>query len=273
VRSTIGVFFLTLALGLSASEALAEPCPVYLRYLVKTAAPHTYAVGFASYANSSAEIALMLYGGDDVYVAHVPGVAFTRPLTTLMSGFHSEWLSDAAYVRLPADAAPLEFAKLDIQSPETHSLTGCTSEIRDVAWLGPPAKAPNDAFAAEYAKDIAQAEAGYSLDSPAAEATVLPREPKLVCAHPLVDAKTLHVFQPAYPEIARREAHIGFVQVAVELDASGNVASTRVYRSSGWDELDAATRDAAARTTYSPEIFRCQPIASQYIFRSDFVPH
>jgi TonB family protein len=83
-------------------------------------------------------------------------------------------------------------------------------------------------------------------------------------------ATTMRPAMPDYPSVARAAGVTGTVQVFVRLDASGNVVETGIYKSSGNATLDAAARRAAQDSSYSPEIYRCEPIPGTYLFRADF---
>jgi len=44
----------------------------------------------------------------------------------------------------------------------------------------------------------------------------------------------------------------------------------RAYPPSGSEELDRASIEAARKSTYEPEIFRCDPVAGTYLFKLTF---
>jgi len=91
------------------------------------------------------------------------------------------------------------------------------------------------------------------------------------CAQPFAAARALEIAKPALPEIVRAQNRSGFVEVGVLLDAAGHVTSAGV----GSDSLPWLTGNATAAardTTYSPAVFRCEPIPSYVRYRVDYVP-
>jgi TonB family protein len=75
-----------------------------------------------------------------------------------------------------------------------------------------------------------------------------------------------------YPFAAQAIGATGYALIEVKLKATGAVALAKVVRSTGNDYLDAAALKAASQTRYSPDVFRCEPITSYYLFKADFEP-
>jgi TonB family protein len=75
---------------------------------------------------------------------------------------------------------------------------------------------------------------------------------------------------PVYPGTARSRGAAGIAIIAVSLDPNGTVTETRVYKSSGSPDLDTAASDAARRSIYRAEVFRCVPVSGTYMFRAEF---
>ena len=93
---------------------------------------------------------------------------------------------------------------------------------------------------------------------------------KPTCANPNADANATNPVTPDYPEIAKAQGVEGTTQIAVALDASGNVLSATVHKSAGNAALDNAAISAAKQSKYSPEVVNCVKTAGTYLFRADF---
>jgi TonB family protein len=70
--------------------------------------------------------------------------------------------------------------------------------------------------------------------------------------------------------MAKEQGAEGVTEVAVTLDANGNVTATGIYKSSGNALLDQAAIAAAKASKYQPEIVNCVKTAGQYKFRAEF---
>lgn len=240
-----------------------------LRYVVTTADPQVYAVGFRSHSDSSADITLTFFAGDEAYAARLPGVAFAQADDPQL-GYIYSWRSGAVYVRVPT-ATMLDVARLDVDDPTTQQPFDCAGGFGLIRALRGLGKATIDPASSIERADIELARAGYA-SATQTVATVLPSEPKLDCAEPYKAAEVQRPFNLEFPPAEARLGHIGSVWTTVEIDASGRVVGTQLYRRSGWLALDEAARDAAARSTYSAAIFRCKPVAGIHIFGADFGP-
>lgn len=60
--------------------------------------------------------------------------------------------------------------------------------------------------------------------------------------------------QPHYPRSARRAGHTGLVLLRVHLDAMGHVLAVILERTSGYDALDHAAREAVIRWRFAPRV-------------------
>jgi len=95
----------------------------------------------------------------------------------------------------------------------------------------------------------------------------------LTCKHPYKSAAIDgDVAELVYPVAAERVGATGRVWVNVRLTEDGTVAQTTIYRSSGNYYLDASALSTASKTRYSPQIFRCEPVATYYLFVANFEP-
>jgi TonB family protein len=103
-----------------------------------------------------------------------------------------------------------------------------------------------------------------------ATATLRGVEPEMTCAQPYRWAATIAKAEADYPEIALMQGATGTAIVLVALDAQGSIVAIRLYGSSGSTALDDATKRAAAKTTYTAEVFRCEAVAGDYLFVVDF---
>ncbi len=83
-------------------------------------------------------------------------------------------------------------------------------------------------------------------------------------------ARVKNAVQPDFPESAMGAGGPYSVTIRVVLDRNGNVINTRIFKSSGRADLDAATIAAAHKSTYAPRIVGCKPVAGAYVFRADF---
>ena len=63
-----------------------------------------------------------------------------------------------------------------------------------------------------------------------------------------------------YPERARRRNQQGTVVIRALIDPQGNAASVEIVRSSGFDSLDEAARDAIADCAFTPQRVDGKPV-------------
>ena len=67
---------------------------------------------------------------------------------------------------------------------------------------------------------------------------------------------------PRYPDRCRRLGHEGTVVLEVRIEASGEVAEARVFRSAGCPELDEAALDAVRKARFEPARIGGVPVES-----------
>jgi TonB family protein len=75
---------------------------------------------------------------------------------------------------------------------------------------------------------------------------------------------------PDYPAMARALGQTGTTLVKVSLTDTGAVDAVAIYRSSGSDALDRSALNAAQRSHYKPQLFRCDPVAGAYLYTANF---
>ena len=89
--------------------------------------------------------------------------------------------------------------------------------------------------------------------STAAPPSLPPRPPAVPAdIQPTVDASYRSRHQPEYPIQAARQNHQGVVILDITINASGQVVSIRVEKSSGYRELDRAAEEAARKWLFNP---------------------
>jgi TonB family protein len=86
-------------------------------------------------------------------------------------------------------------------------------------------------------------------------------------------ARVLTPAPPEFPDAARgKMAGVAVVDVLVKIAADGEVASTKVIKSSGNADIDAATVTAARASTYAPAMKNCKASGGSYVFQASFNP-
>jgi TonB family protein len=83
-------------------------------------------------------------------------------------------------------------------------------------------------------------------------------------------ARAVNAASLDYPKLARIQGISGTALVEIELDQTGAVVESTIYKSSGSPTLDAAALSAANRTKYSPLIFHCEAVGGTYLFKAVF---
>lgn len=267
MRTIAAVIFSLIAFA-TARPASADPCPVRLNFVVRVPSAPVYAIGLTSDETGEAHLDAALFGAGVRYDATFARVDFTDSKRVAADGAPA-WASPTLYVRVPADAPPLEAATLAIEDPDTHVPLDCTGGHAVAADLGRDAPRIRANEKPARAAAVDRAIAAYDATSAVVTGTAV-TEPRLTCAKPYLPARTANVVQPAYPLIARQNGHVGSVSIDIELGTAGEKRSAVIRSSSGWPELDAAARAAALATTYVPETFRCAPVAGTYEFRAGF---
>ncbi len=91
------------------------------------------------------------------------------------------------------------------------------------------------------------------------------------CTKPNVDPMPIDAVAPDLPKSqwpARKVSAIVLVTIA----PNGKATAARVFQSSGNANVDRAVVTAAEKSTYSPKVVNCVPVAGSYLFRADFTP-
>ena len=94
--------------------------------------------------------------------------------------------------------------------------------------------------------------------------------PQPMCSDPNSDARVIKVVAPDVPDSA-----VGFqaslvTLVLVTVGKDGTVSDASVYKSSGRNDLDAATIEAARKSAYAPKIENCAATDGYYLYRAIF---
>ncbi|HEX3465849.1 MAG TPA: energy transducer TonB [Candidatus Elarobacter sp.] len=95
-------------------------------------------------------------------------------------------------------------------------------------------------------------------------AAAKPLEP-INCAQRYAPATTLVASEPVTPPLAQQQRISGVVQVLVSIDVFGK-PTRAVIQSSPSVIFNAGSIDAALRSTFQPETFRCHSVPGDYIF-------
>jgi TonB family protein len=90
------------------------------------------------------------------------------------------------------------------------------------------------------------------------------------CAHPNGAAEVVHPAMPDYPFAAARMEQTGTAQIFVWVLPNGAVANSGIYKSSGVASLDSSSLVAATQSTYKAQIYRCEAVAGEYLFRVEY---
>jgi TonB family protein len=90
------------------------------------------------------------------------------------------------------------------------------------------------------------------------------------CSQPNAPARPLAPIKPAFPPEARSVNATGVVELQVDVDESGSVASAAVSRSSGFAPLDRAALETAKRAKFAPATFGCRPAATTVTVTTGF---
>jgi hypothetical protein len=113
---------------------------------------------------------------------------------------------------------------------------------------------------------------GYDLDDvqrPVLSLSNAQPAPPVTCTRPFAAPTVLHAVEPTTPLAAMQMHAEGTVRVAVALDERGVPQFARiVFTPAG--SLNAASIASAMGSTYSPAIFRCEPVPSGYEFSVNF---
>lgn len=86
------------------------------------------------------------------------------------------------------------------------------------------------------------------------------------CASPNVPAQISGSAFFDMPAIAAEQGVSGTSTLLIQLDASGNLSSSKMYVSSGNQWLDGSTQRSARMTRFTPEMHNCQRVGGNYLY-------
>ncbi|HTU81772.1 MAG TPA: M56 family metallopeptidase [Candidatus Acidoferrales bacterium] len=89
------------------------------------------------------------------------------------------------------------------------------------------------------------------------------------CKTPNAEPQVLDPVPPVLPKSEWPSSSVSAV-VAVSIASDGKPAAVRVYESSGNADVDDAVLSAARKSTYSPKLVDCVPVAGDYLFKANF---
>jgi|GEM_PF-1016442 len=240
---------------------LPDFCSIGISALIPTSDKNVWAVLLSRSFNGLGGVHLTLYSRDASYGADLKSVdfykrvSFDEPLSDALRPFRAEVVFVRAAASETIDAASVE--------PIDPTLSPCVRGYQLSRAPRPDIRqqidAAREAVAARLTSEtsIVTARLVSALDAPS-------------CAMPYRDATTTKPEQPDYPRAAREGGQTGTVIVSVGISETGAVSDAMVVSTSGSRYLDEAALAAARRSSYSPQIFRCQPVAGFYPFRADF---
>lgn len=220
-----------------------------------------YGVMLQSMVQGAADIRLTLYSETATYAVTVPNVVFDRRLADLPDGESRQrpFASAPAFIALPQpdalDAARSEIAVASAKACAPRYWYTVALEQR----LNPKYVESADAVSED------QILAQLYLRAPSAEASRIDQTKAPECEEPYARPKRTQLARPFYPETLVNHA-TGTAVVGVDLSPAGAVENVSIIRTTGNHFLDLAALKSAAGSIYSPGYFRCQPIASRYLF-------
>jgi TonB family protein len=250
--------------------AAPPPCDVRAWDLYPMPDGMTYAVVLRSQSGSTSDILLRLRSDVNDYEVNLPRVAFqlvtpdpdvdVRKLPGV-----PQYESQAVFVALPhsdslliVDAAESSAGNGPQQCIARHLHTPAYTKLFEQPVFGAGYLARQATVVGRFQQGVAAAAATLASTSTA------------TCP---LRYRPLHggdSATPVYPPAAAAQHASGTVRVEIDLAADGSVLDATLYQSSGNPFLDAAALDAAPNRAYLPEIFRCEPIAGTYLYRTVF---
>jgi TonB family protein len=266
LRLAVILAIIAAAVTFGPARALAATCPVRTQSLLAMPDGKTYAVLLNSDIKRTADVPLTLYSTDWTYAVTLPAVAFTQKMP---DNPYPMMRSLARFTAAPA------FVTL----PRTDNLIAVRADPVDAGCAPTYAYTPEldlYRFGSRFVASPGSAAVGraivasFSAATPAAAATVTAANPALTCEEPYAIPRTLHSATANYPAALREAGETGLVVIAVDLSPSGAVENTNIVSSTAVAELTQEAAKAAKATTYKPELFRCQSVASTYFFRVGF---
>ena len=109
--------------------------------------------------------------------------------------------------------------------------------------------------------------------APVAMTTAISNPATQTAAPPVIDdVDYLRVARPVYPKESQRRREHGTVILRVLIDAMGRPAQIQVERSSGYARLDAAGRDAIAKSLFRPHEVNGIAQPAQVLIPIEFAP-
>jgi len=241
-----------------------EACPIAAAALIPTSDKTIWALLLTSARATVANVRLNLYAPNALYGAEAIHVNFTRKVNRgeAFSDTLRPFQADPIFIRFP-DATAIDAASAE--TPASVSAT-CVPEYRS------PHLAPRGWRDSENSATESQAAIAGQLttQTPTVEAQLLSTLPAATCTVPYHDATVTYAQNPDYPAIAVEHGSTGTVVIIVGLSETGAVSNARIVVTSGSPYLDSAALDAAKKSRYSPQIFRCKAIGSYYEFRVNF---
>ncbi len=242
------------------------PCAVRLVRIVPVA-PRTYSLELASLERGPADVLVTLYSHTHSYKLPLPAQTFTEKATP-----SSQMLRTSPIFFTMPDDDVIEAALADPLATGAAAPQACvTSHLIALDALRPVAPRPLTWPTAAELEARNQLVRLFADGRRATAAATFDRdETAPTCAQPYQPVHTLVISHADYPATAVAQGAAGFVTVEVILDRQGKIEATRVLRSSGWASLDDESVRAASRTTYAPEIFRCEAVPGFYAFVADF---
>jgi len=255
LRSCLSLAFAAMVVAVTAAGALARPCFVTVT-IAPTNDPAIAAVRFASIVDGSGDVSLVADSATQRYTAVFRGLRFEAPKPARTTNDRDRFETPMQLVRLPANALRDDIVTL-LETNSDKAASACTPQYDDLEYPEPrPSASP---------LPVPTVSAGARIIDPTVAAA-----PPVACAHPYVDASIDRAIQPAYPALARQQGLTGTAWVIVELDQSGHVVSTGLWRASGSNLLDASTLVAAGASSYAAPIFRCAPVGATFLYEADF---
>ena len=174
---------------------------------------------------------LIAYGGDIAWSGSLPA----RPSGVTFTPWKTRWFS----VRSGGPIEGLEF-RPEAEACSLHAVVRASSQIR--------APVINDVIVLSHSAPDELAR----------------------CATPFVDGRVLRAWPSDVPPMAQQQGIGGRVVVLVALDDHGTQQRVSVARSPS-AILNSSALNAARQSTYSPAIFRCEPVAGAVEFYVDYL--
>jgi TonB family protein len=261
-RTTFALLSLSVASMSLPGRAAADPTPAAIQYeTVPSDCPSTqvlatrdgkaYVATFGKSTPWAGIISISFYTAQDAYRVQLP-ISATKQVGA------SDYRSDPITILNPAaeklDDAEIDFGQTDDAGP-------C------IDYFHLPDDLSTDPDVKKAYADLNPAQA------PVSPVKVVGESAALTCKHPYKSAAVAgDSAQLVYPRSAQIAGATGRVLVKIKLTPTASVAEASIFRSSGNSYLDASALSTATKTLYSPEIFRCQPVVSYYLFAANFEP-